>query len=126
MRMTELAAQLLLSPSGVTRRLDRLVRQGLVTRRSCPSDGRGSLAELSARGVRRLESAAPTHVRGVRRYVIDPLSGRALEELRQGLGRITRALDGHPDENQSGPGPRRTSPPRSIQPLVPPATDSAG
>src|SRR5256885_3813669 len=48
LRMTELAEALLLSPSGLTRRLDGLVRDGLGTRRSCPSDRPGSPSLLCA------------------------------------------------------------------------------
>jgi DNA-binding MarR family transcriptional regulator len=103
--MAELAQRLLLSPSGVTRRLDGLVREGTVERRSCPSDRRGSLAVLTNAGLERLEEAAPTHVAGVRRYVIDAMSradllalGESLESvgcrLEQGAGRpIAPAAD---------------------------------
>ena len=41
LRMSELAAQASLTPSGLTRAVDRLQQQGLVARRSCPDDRRG-------------------------------------------------------------------------------------
>jgi len=66
LRMTDLAGRLRLSPSGITRRIDGLVRAGLVERRQCPSDRRGSNAVLTDTGMRRLREAAPAHVRGVR------------------------------------------------------------
>ncbi len=47
LRMSELAERLLLSRSGLTRRIDGLVRHGLVARRPCDDDGRGALAELT-------------------------------------------------------------------------------
>jgi DNA-binding MarR family transcriptional regulator len=93
LRMAELADRLLLSPSGLTRRLDGLVREGLVERRACPSDRRGTLAVLTSAGMARLEEAAPTHAAGVRRYMIDPLSRDELLRLASSLGRIDRALD---------------------------------
>lgn len=92
LRMSELAELLLLSRSGLTRRVDSLVKAGLVTRRSCPQDGRGSMAELTAAGARKLSEAAPTHVAGVRRYLIDVL-GPDLEALAGGLSRVEAALD---------------------------------
>jgi DNA-binding MarR family transcriptional regulator len=92
LRMADLAELLLLSPSGLTRRLDGLVRDGLVERRACPSDRRGTLAVLTGAGARRLEEAAPTHVAGVRRYVLDPLSGEELLALVRSLGRMAEAL----------------------------------
>ena len=48
LRMSELAGRLHLSPSGITRRIDGLVRSGLVERRQCPSDRRGSNAFITA------------------------------------------------------------------------------
>jgi DNA-binding MarR family transcriptional regulator len=93
LRMSELAERLLLSRSGLTRRIDSMVRSGLVTRRSCPADGRGSLGELTEAGATTLVAAAPTHVAGVKRYLIDALGGD-LGGLAVGLKRVERALDG--------------------------------
>ncbi|MGH9114453.1 MAG: MarR family winged helix-turn-helix transcriptional regulator [Acidimicrobiales bacterium] len=90
LRMSELAERLLLSRSGLTRRVDGLVSQGLVTRRSCPDDGRGSLAALTGAGAALLGAAAPTHVAGVRRYLVGPLGG--FGGLDCGLSRIEQAL----------------------------------
>ena len=53
LRMTDLAGRLHLSPSGITRRIDGLERAGLVERRQCPSDRRGSNAVLTDEGLRR-------------------------------------------------------------------------
>jgi DNA-binding MarR family transcriptional regulator len=92
LRMTELAQRMTLSPSGLTRRVDRLVARGLVTRRSCPSDGRGSLAALTAAGRADLRRAAPTHASGVRRYLVDPVSTAGLQPLADGLEAVDRAL----------------------------------
>ncbi|HEY3810034.1 MAG TPA: MarR family transcriptional regulator [Acidimicrobiales bacterium] len=93
LRMSDLAQRLLLSRSGLTRRIDGLVRAGLVARRPCDDDGRGSLAELTPAGLDRLRGAAPVHVGGVRRYLFDPLEGPdGLAGLAHGLDRIGRAL----------------------------------
>jgi DNA-binding MarR family transcriptional regulator len=99
LRMTELAERVLMSPSGLTRRIDRLVRRGLVSRLACPSDGRGSLAALTAAGWEAVRRAAPTHVAGVRQYLLGPVSAEAIEQLGSGLRAVTRALD----RAESGP-----------------------
>ena len=91
LRMSELADRLLLSRSGLTRRFDTMVRAGLVERRSCPADGRGAMAHLTAQGAALLDEAAPTHVTGVRQYLIDPLADH-LDGLRDGLEEVERAL----------------------------------
>ncbi len=59
LRMCDLAARLHLSPSGLTRRLDGLVREGLVAREPSADDRRVTLAVLTDAGMARLEAAAP-------------------------------------------------------------------
>ena len=88
LRMTDLAERLKLSPSGITRRVDALVREGLVERRQCPSDRRGSNAVLTEKGVLRLNEAAPTHVRGVRAHFVDQLTERQLANLASALSAV--------------------------------------
>jgi DNA-binding MarR family transcriptional regulator len=90
LRMSDLAALLHLSPSGLTRRLDTVARRGWVARERCPSDRRGTYAVLTDEGFARLEEAAPTHVRGVRAHLVDRLSARQLANLAGALGGIAR------------------------------------
>ncbi len=85
LRMTDLAGRLRLSPSGITRRIDGMTRAGLVERKQCPSDRRGSNAVLTEEGLRRLREAAPTHVRGVRAHFIDQLTERQIGNLATAL-----------------------------------------
>jgi len=93
MRMSELAENLLLSPSGLTRRLDGLVSAGLVERRRCPTDRRGAFAVLTPAGQARLESAAPDHVEQVRRHFINRLSRKQLELLGEALDAVSAGCD---------------------------------
>ncbi len=102
MRMCDLAALLQLSPSGLTRRLDGLVRMGVVERQPSQLDRRVMLAVLTDEGMAHLERAAPDHVESVRRHVIDRLGrddiaamARIFRSIRHGLA---AALDGAPDE----------------------------
>ncbi len=81
MRMCDLAGRLHLSPSGLTRRLDGLVRDGLVARRTATDDRRVTKAVLTAKGLRLLERAAPSHVATVRRHFIDRLSREQICQL---------------------------------------------
>jgi len=81
LRMTELAKQVLLSPSGLTRRLDGLVKQGYVERRPCPSDGRGLLAYITDTGMEKLQTMQPTHTTGVREHFVDVVEQPQLEQL---------------------------------------------
>jgi DNA-binding MarR family transcriptional regulator len=88
MRMSDLAATLHLSPSGLTRRLDTLVRRGWVRREKCGADRRGSFAILTDEGWARLQKAAPTHVRGVREHFLSLLSARQLSNLGSALNAV--------------------------------------
>ena len=88
LRMTELAERVLLSRSGLTRLVDRLERDGLVGRRACPDDARGTLAVLTDAGLARLRAAWPTHLRGVAEHVTDKLSTEELATLEELLGRL--------------------------------------
>jgi MarR family 2-MHQ and catechol resistance regulon transcriptional repressor len=62
LRMSDLTAQVTLTPSGLTRVIDRLEAAGLVSREACPTDRRGSLAVLTEQGRARMEVAVPIHL----------------------------------------------------------------
>src|SRR5580765_3014454 len=93
LRMCDLALRLQLSPSGLTRRLDGLVRSGLVERRGSDSDRRVMLAALTTRGVRVLEESAPIHVASVRRRMIDLLDDDELRVVADVFQKIRDALE---------------------------------
>jgi DNA-binding MarR family transcriptional regulator len=88
-RMTELAAYAVLTPSGLTRLVDKLVRDGLVERQRCGSDARVVYAALTDAGFARLAAAYPTHLRGVRAHLVDRLSADQLEAIAEALGPLT-------------------------------------
>ena len=88
LRMSELAERLLLSRSGVTRLVDRLVAQGLVEREICDTDRRGQWAALTDAGLDRLRAAAPTHLRGVGEHFLDRMSPDDLASMQAILARL--------------------------------------
>ncbi len=81
MRMSDLAAMVILSRSGLTRLVDRLEREGLIARESCPSDARGSFATLTGAGRRKLAAARATHLAGVRSLFLAHFSDEEQELL---------------------------------------------
>lgn len=81
LRMSELAGELLLSRSGLTRLVDRLERRGLVARERCEEDARGYFARITAAGRRKLRSARPAHLAGVRRHFLARLDDADLRAL---------------------------------------------
>lgn len=96
LRMCDLAGRLQLSPSGLTRRLDGLVRAGLVERRGSDSDRRVMLAALTPTGLQLLEESAPIHVASVRRRMIDLLDDDELHVIATVFQKIRAALEDEP------------------------------
>jgi DNA-binding MarR family transcriptional regulator len=88
MRISELAAHAYSSRSGMTRRIDRLVDEGLVTRANSDADGRGVVVGLTAAGVARLTQAAPVHLRHVRELFVERLSDEELCTLASALEKV--------------------------------------
>lgn len=88
LRMTELADRVMLSPSGLTRLVDRMVDEGLVRREQAERDGRGFYAVLTDAGYERLREATGTHLRGVREYVISRFEPDELAQMSALLRRI--------------------------------------
>jgi DNA-binding MarR family transcriptional regulator len=74
LRMSELADAVLLSRSGLTRLVGRLVDASMVERVGCKDDQRGAWAVLTTEGSRRLAEARETHRRGVRERFLDHFS----------------------------------------------------
>jgi DNA-binding MarR family transcriptional regulator len=99
LRMCDLAHSLHLSPSGLTRRLDGLVRRGLVARQPSPDDGRVMLAVMTSDGRKLLEEVAPLHVDGVRRHFISPLSRTQLRNLASAFRSINREFQLQDDQD---------------------------
>jgi DNA-binding MarR family transcriptional regulator len=91
LRMTELAARALISRSGMTRRVARLVDEGLVRRRTAGADGRGVVVALTDAGVARLTETAPVHVRGVSELFVAKLDDQELAALESALEKISVA-----------------------------------
>jgi len=94
-RMGSLAEQVLLSKSGVTRLVDRLVNDGLVERSTCSTDARGAEAVLTDRGLTRLRAASRTHLRGISEHFLGVVETDDLESLERAMTAVAR---------QAGPG----------------------
>ena len=102
LRMNQLADRVLLSRSGITRLVDRLVADGLVSRCQCSSDARGAEAVLTDDGLGRIRRARATHIRGVEHYFLDALSPDERTQLGETLGTVVGRLCCDPAEEQAG------------------------
>lgn len=93
--MSELARRVMLSPSGLTRMVDRLVETGLVRRRPFEGDARVTLACLTDRGRQRVRAAARTHLRGIRDHFAGRLSEAQLRSVASALEIIVGPHEPH-------------------------------
>src|SRR5713101_7555189 len=89
LRMTDLADRALISRSGMTRRVARLVEEGLVRRANADADARGVVVALTDAGVARLTEKAPVHLRGVSELFLAQLDDQELAVLKNALDNIT-------------------------------------
>jgi DNA-binding MarR family transcriptional regulator len=94
LRMNELSEHVRLSPSGITRLVDRMVDAGLVERGPCPTDRRVTWAILTAAGRARLRRASPLHMRGVRKHFARHLSSEQLDILADALELVALGTGG--------------------------------
>ena len=89
LRMTDLAARTLISRSGMTRRVARLVDDGLVRRANADADARGVVIALTDAGIARLKETAPIHARGVADLFVARLDDHELAVLEEALAKVT-------------------------------------
>ena len=83
--MRQLADRVILSKSGVTRLIDRLVLDGLVERDACVSDARGAEAVLTPAGLDRLRRASRTHLRGIDEHFLAAVDAADLPAIQRSM-----------------------------------------
>jgi DNA-binding MarR family transcriptional regulator len=88
LRMTELAARAFSSRSGLTRRVDRLVEEGLVGRTTAGGDARGVVVGLTDAGAARVAETVPVHLRTVAELFMAKLDDQELAVLESALRKV--------------------------------------
>jgi DNA-binding MarR family transcriptional regulator len=91
LRRVDLAEQVVLTPSGITRLLEGLERVGYVDRAACNEDARVKYALLTEAGLGKLRAAAKTHVAGIERLFLDRFDEQERVQLSDFLRRIGEA-----------------------------------
>jgi DNA-binding MarR family transcriptional regulator len=89
LRMTDLAARAFSSRSSMTRRVDRLVDEGLVRRSGAEADARSVVVALTEAGLARLRETVPVHLRKVSELFIERLDDQELAMLDRALDKVT-------------------------------------
>ena len=88
LRMTELADRALISRSGMSRRVARLVDEGLLRRERAGTDARGVVVTLTDAGIARLRETAPVHARGISELFVAQLDDQELAVLERALNKV--------------------------------------
>ena len=92
LRMQELARSIVLSKSGLTRLVDRMVTAGYVCREPAEGDRRGLLAVLTPEGTEALRRAAPVHLRGIEQHFGRLVSAEEAAVVRDVFERVRAAV----------------------------------
>ena len=90
LRMSQLARDMTISTSGLTRLVDRIEQAGHVRREACPEDRRGFHAVLTPEGLEVVASAIPGHIGELQRNLADALTD---DELTQLTGLLRKVRD---------------------------------
>jgi DNA-binding MarR family transcriptional regulator len=119
LRMQELSASVLLSKSGLSRLVDRMVEAGLVRRERCQDDRRGWFAVLTDQGRSALRRAAPVHLRGIHEHFARHLEPEEVQVLATALARVVAAA------RAAGSGRAQADDRRPAAPAEAPGLDDA-
>jgi MarR family transcriptional regulator for hemolysin len=90
----DLATKMLVEPPTLVGILDRMERDGWITRNGCPSDRRKKLVRATTAAEPAWEKIAES-ARRVRARATEGLTEQELDTLRQLLGRVNRNLEAH-------------------------------
>lgn len=92
MKMCDLAQTLGLSRSGLTRRMDGVLKAKYVLRVGDQEDRRAVFAQITEKGLALIKKVAPHHVASVRRHMIDLLSPAEIAAFGTGFAKIGKQL----------------------------------
>ena len=93
MKMCDLAESLGLSRSGLTRRMEGVLKAKYVSRVSDQNDRRAAFAQITEKGLTLIKKVAPHHVASVRRNIIDLLSPTEIAAFGTGFAKIGQQID---------------------------------
>ena len=86
--LSELASTVVLSPSGLSKLLDRMQEAGLIRREPDPRDARSTYAQITPRGRSLVRRARDSHHRWLQQAFGDALDDRDVADLTRIMGRI--------------------------------------
>ena len=95
LRLCDLADSLRLTRSGLTRRMEGVLKKKLVARVQSEEDGRVAYAHITPKGFDLLKTAAPKHLESVRRLMVDLSTPTEIKAVASAFGKISANLAAH-------------------------------
>jgi DNA-binding MarR family transcriptional regulator len=92
LRLCDLADSLRLTRSGLTRRMEGVLKKKLVARVQSDEDGRVAYAHITPKGFDLLKTAAPKHLESVRQLMVDLLTPTEIKAVASAFGKISANL----------------------------------
>ena len=92
-RLCDLADELRLTRSGLTRRMEGVLKKKLVARVQSTEDGRVAYAQMTSKGMDALKVIAPEHLETVRRIMFNHLTSTEVRSLASGLSKVAEHLE---------------------------------
>jgi DNA-binding MarR family transcriptional regulator len=92
MRVRDLGERISWESSRLAHHLRRMEQRGLVVRAECADDRRGTMATITAAGMRAIQLAAPGHVEAVRRFMVDLLTPEEIDTMTSISLRVSQAV----------------------------------
>lgn len=92
-RLCDLADELRLTRSGLTRRMEGVLKKKLVARVQSTEDGRVAYAQMTPKGMDALKVIAPEHLETVRRIMFNHLSATEVKAIASGLSKVAEHLE---------------------------------
>ena len=93
LRLFELGRVLGWEKSRLSHHVGRMAERGLVKKEKCDSDRRGAFVSITKKGRKEIDSAAPGHVRTVRRLFVDQLTPEQLEVIAGAAEKVLAEMD---------------------------------
>ena len=94
LKRVDLARNLMLTPSGITRLLRGLEDAGLVERASCATDLRITYAQLTDAGRDKLQAASSAHIASIRALFEEHFAPDEIDAMAESLGKLPGVADG--------------------------------
>lgn len=88
LRLNEIVKRMVLTKSGISRTVDRMMEEGYLKKEKCKEDGRGIYIIYTQKGYSEFRKAWAIYSKVIKQMLVDKLTDDEIENLRSSLGKI--------------------------------------